>query len=74
MEFVLIINTIAALVGAYLNSIRDKRGFGIWIATNIIFVVNNILIQQYEQAFLFACYLILAANGLRYSLKKKNSL
>jgi len=74
MEYILIINTIAALYGAYLNSIGKYQGFGIWIATNIIFIINNLLIQQYEQAFLFACYLVLAANGLRYSLKKKNIL
>ena len=72
MEYILPITTLAALIGAYLNSIGDHKGFGIWIATNLIFIINNLLIKQYEQAFLFTCYLLLAANGLRYSLKKKN--
>lgn len=74
MDYILIINTIAALYGAYLNSIGKYQGFAIWIATNIVFLINNLLIKQYEQAFLFACYLILASNGLRYSLKKRNLL
>lgn len=71
MDYILTITTGIALAGAYLNSIGDSRSFIIWIVTNIVFVVNNIMIEQYEQAFLFGCYLILAANGLRYSLKKK---
>lgn len=71
MEYILPITTFAALYGAYLNSIGKYQGFVIWIATNMIFIINNLLIQQYEQAFLFGCYLILAANGLGYSLKKR---
>lgn len=71
MEYILLINTLAALVGAYMNSVGDPRGFGIWIVTNTVFIVNNLMIEQYEQAFLFTCYLLLAANGLRYQMKKK---
>lgn len=71
MDYILIINTLAALYGAYLNSIGNYQGFSIWIATNLIFIANNYWIGQYEQAFLFTCYLFLAFNGLRYSLKNK---
>ncbi len=73
MEYILLINTIAALLGAYLNSVGKWQGFAVWIATNVIFMANNYWIGQWQQAILFGCYLLLAANGLRYSLKSRVS-
>lgn len=71
MEYLLLITTLAALLGAYLNSVGKWQGFAIWIATNLIFLINNWQIGQWQQALLFACYLLLSANGLRHSLMKK---
>ena len=69
METVLLITTIYALIGAYFVSIGRPEGFAIWIYTNIVFAFNNYAIGQYEQAALFSCYLLLAINGLRNTLK-----
>jgi len=63
----------SALIGAYLNSIGKWQGFAIWIATNTIFALNNYYIGQWQQALLFSCYLLLAANGLKVSLKSVRS-
>jgi nicotinamide riboside transporter PnuC len=73
MDYILIITTIAALFGAYLNSIGNATGFAIWIVTNMVFMANNWYIGQWQQALLFMCYLILASNGLRHSLKNKQT-
>lgn len=65
MEAILFIATIAALYGAYLVSNGNFYGFAIWIFTNMIFFANNLVIGQWEQAFLFGVYMILAVNGVR---------
>jgi hypothetical protein len=69
METILLIATFSALIGAYFNSMGKWQGFAIWIVTNLVFMVNNYMIGQWQQALLFACYLVLACNGLRVSLK-----
>lgn len=71
METVLLITTGLALYGAYLNSVANPWGFVIWIMTNIVFMLNNWSIGQWQQALLFGCYLGLSINGLRHSLSKK---
>jgi len=70
METILLIATISALFGAYLNSVGKWQGFAIWMVTNCIFMMNNIMIGQWQQAVLFGCYLLLAGNGLRVSLNQ----
>jgi hypothetical protein len=70
METILLIATLSALFGAYLNSIGRCEGFAIWMVTNLIFMANNWYIGQWQQALLFGCYLVLSANGLRHSLVK----
>ena len=70
METILLITTFAALLGAYLVSIGKWQGFAIWLFTNLIFMANNWYIGQWQQALLFGCYFILAANGLKYLLVK----
>ncbi len=69
MEAILVLTTVAALYGAYLNSIGNWRGFAFWIVTNAIFMLNNWYIGQWQQALLFLCYMGIAANGLK-NLKK----
>ncbi len=69
MDFILIITTILALIGGYFVSVGKWQGFAIWIATNTVFMLNNIQIGQWQQACLFGCYLLLAANGLKNGLK-----
>lgn len=65
METILLVNTIAALIGAYFVSKGKSLGFLIWIGTNIIFCMNNYQIGQWQQAFLFSAYLILAIDGYK---------
>jgi hypothetical protein len=74
METILLISTALALIGAYLNSIGKWQGFAVWIATNIVFMLNNWWIGQWQQAILFSCYLFLAINGLRHSLGQSRQL
>jgi len=65
METILLICTLLALLGAYLNSIGRWEGFAIWMLTNLVFMMNNWYIGQWQQAFLFACYLGISLNGLK---------
>lgn len=69
MEAILLISTLCALYGAYLNSIGRWEGFAIWMGTNAIFFLNNWYIGQWQQAILFLFYLAIAANGLANSKK-----
>ena len=71
MDSILLMTTLLALYGAYLNSKGDWRGFAIWMATNTIFLINNLMIEQWCQALLFGSYLALSANGL-YNSKIKD--
>jgi hypothetical protein len=74
MEILLFVATILALFGAYLNSKGDWRGFAIWMCTNLIFLFNNYIVGQWQQAFLFLCYFLIAVNGLFNSKLKTNFL
>ena len=71
MDAILPLTTIAALVGAYLVSSGNWIGFAVWIVTDIIFMINNYIIGQWEQAILFGLYLIIASNGV-YNMRFKN--
>jgi len=73
MQIALIISTIAALIAAILVSNYKWQGFAIWIATDIVFMINNILIEEWSQATLFCIYLFIAVNGV-YNIKFKNKL
>lgn len=64
METILLIATVAALIGAYLNSLGKWHGFAIWLATNGVFALNNYCIGQWQQALLFGCYFLTAINGM----------
>jgi len=71
MDVLLPITTLAALLGAYLVSNGNWKGFAIWVITDIIFMINNFLISQWEQGILFGIYLFIAANGV-YKFRVKN--
>lgn len=71
MEILLPLATISALIGALLVSNGNWIGFAIWIATDIIFMINNYMIGQWEQSILFGLYLFIAGNGI-YNMKIKN--
>jgi hypothetical protein len=64
MDAILLITTLFALYGAYLNSVGKWHSFAIWTATNAVFMLNNLSIGQWQQAVLFAVYLIFSFNGL----------
>lgn len=73
MEKLLLANTILALLGAYYVSSGKSLGFFIWIFTNIIFMIHNYMIDQWQQSLLFAAYLGLAVYGFLNLLKKENA-
>lgn len=74
MQITLIISTIAALIGALLVSNGRWVGFAIWIVTDIIFMINNYLIGEWQQCILFGLYLFIASNGVyNAKFKKKQS-
>lgn len=66
METVLLITTVLALIGAYLNSHGYKLSFLIWMATNTVFALHNWQIGEWQQAILFGAYLMISLNGLYY--------
>ncbi len=70
MEEVLCVATILALVGAYLVSNGNWIGFAIWIFTDIVFMINNYIVGQWQQTILFGLYLFIASNGV-YNMKIK---
>lgn len=70
MDTLLSLATIGALIGAYLVSNGNWRGFAIWIATDLVFMFNNYFIGQWQQSLLFGLYLFIASNGV-YNMKIK---
>jgi len=65
--FVEIVNwivTFIAILGAYLVSCYDKRGFYLWIISNTFFMFSSIFNGQYALAFLFFVYLCITFNGV----------
>jgi nicotinamide riboside transporter PnuC len=66
METVLLITTVLALLGAYLNSHGYKLSFLIWIATNAVFAIHNWYAGEWQQAILFAAYWVISINGLMF--------
>lgn len=72
MDAILPIATLAALIAAFMVSKGNWMGFSIWIVTDLIFMINNYMIGQWEQCILFALYLGIAANGVyHWKIKKE---
>lgn len=53
-----------ALLGAYLNSNLDIRGFYCWVLSNAFFLLFNIHNRHYGIAVLYTCYLVTSLNGI----------
>lgn len=70
METLLFVATFLALIGAYMVSNGIWIGFAIWIVTDIIFMINNYMIGQWQQMILFGLYLFIASNGV-YNMRLK---
>jgi hypothetical protein len=66
----LFVATFLALIGAYMVSNGIWIGFAIWIVTDIIFMINNYMIGQWQQMILFGLYLFIASNGV-YNMRLK---
>lgn len=56
--------TIVALIGAYLNIRKDRRGFICWIFSNGAWSAVDYHHGLYAQSALFAVYFCLACYGL----------
>lgn len=57
--------TIFAIIGAiFVSQNKPLMANFIWAITNIAFIYHNISINQYEMAFLFAIYEIIAVYGI----------
>lgn len=54
-----------ALIGAYLNSNLDPKGFYLWMITNTFFVIFHLYFSHYGVATLYGCYLATNINGIR---------
>ena len=53
-----------ALYGTYLNAEQDRRGFYLWLVSNLGFAFINAQNGMYAQSFLFSTYAALAIRGL----------
>ena len=66
-------NTIVAIIGTYLNAKQKRSGFIIWMITDFIFMIYNIIIKSYAQATLFFVYVALGIFGWLHWGKKKEA-
>lgn len=64
METILLITTVLALLGAFLNSHGRRLSFVIWMLTNTVFALHNWHVGEWQQAILFSAYLLISINGL----------
>lgn len=55
--------TALSIAGVILNVKRDRRGFLLWMITNIAWVIVDFCHGLYAQAFLFVVYFFLALWG-----------
>ena len=62
--------TALALIGAYLNAEGNLVGFYCWIVTNFFFCAQNILLENYPLAALFAAYGVITLRGI-FAWRKK---
>lgn len=75
MQLITWLITLMALIGSFLNSNRDKRGFYLWIITNTFWCILDYRAGLLAQSFLYLCYIIVAVKGLftwRKKEKKEN--
>lgn len=68
MQYVI---TILAIIGAWLNIRKRVEGFMIWTVTNSYWLIHNLRIEEYAQAFLFGVFTYLAISGWRNWKKSK---
>lgn len=71
MELITWLITIIALIGSYLNSNRNKKGFYLWIITNTFWCILDYKTGLKAQSFLYLCYIIIALKGLITWSKKE---
>ena len=62
-EWELWLVTAMAFAGAILNLKKQRSCFLIWMMSNIVFVIHNILIREWPQAALFTAFFGLAIWG-----------
>jgi nicotinamide riboside transporter PnuC len=54
---------LVSLYGAYLNVLRNRWGFFLWMISNSFWMGWDFYIGEYAQSGLFACFLYLAIKG-----------
>jgi len=64
--------TIIALIGAWLNSKGNVRGFYFWLVSNTGFCIYNAYIFEGAMSLLFFVYFCITCQGI-YVWKKKES-
>lgn len=52
-----------SLYGAYLNILRNRWGFLLWMVSNSFWMFWNFYIGEYAQSVLFGCFFYLAVKG-----------
>lgn len=65
-------STVVALMGAYLISKQDFKGFHFWVFSNTFFCFYNLYIDNIAGCLLFAVYLMITLNGIRNTKKVKS--
>lgn len=64
--------TILALIGAYLISNHNKKGFYLWIISHSFFAILNFIQQDYAQAALFLAFFFISIFGILQWNKEEN--
>lgn len=64
MSILQIIIVIVALSGAWLNARKNVYGFCLWLISNGYWVIHNIIIKEYAQAFLYFAFFGMAIYGM----------
>jgi len=56
--------TILSLTGVVLNIYKRKECFAVWAVTNVAWMIYDVRLGAYPQAFMFFVYLLLSLWGL----------
>ena len=65
------IATVLSIIGAILNAQKKTSGFYIWIIANILWVIYDLILQNYPQAVLFTVYAGISTYGIVVWLRKR---
>ena len=56
--------TVLSIAGAILVAKKDHRGFYLWLISNPLWIIFDLIYKHYGQAFLFVVYTIITCYGI----------